>query len=317
MSPPVVLTIAGSDSGGGAGIQADLKTFAALGAYGTSVITAITAQNTLGVTAIHPVPIDIVAAQLDAVLADFEVAAVKVGMIGDRAVAELIRERGDRLANLVVDPVLVATSGARLGAAASVAPLLAYGKSILTPNRAEAAALSGRPVETPEDMVAAAMQLAAGRNEGGQRDRAGLHDGDGVRDGGGLRDRGGARDERDLRDSGGARDERDLRDGGGARDERDLRAGGGARAVVVTGSELAVDVLWHDGETALLRGEPVDTRNNHGSGCTFSAALAVRLAFGDSVPEAVSAAKKYVTSALRGGRDWRLGAGPGPLNHFA
>jgi hydroxymethylpyrimidine/phosphomethylpyrimidine kinase len=253
MNPPVVLTIAGSDSGGGAGIQADLKTFAALGAYGTSVLTAITAQNTLGVTAIHPVPIDIVAAQLDAVLADFEVAAVKVGMIGDRAVAELVRERAARLAHLVVDPVLVATSGARLGAAAAVAPLVAYGKSILTPNRPEAAALSGTPVRTVADMESAAVRLA----------------------------------------------------------------GGGARAVVVTGSELAVDVLRHDGETTLLRGEPVDTRNNHGSGCTFSSALAVRLAFGDSVPEAVSAAKKYVTAALRGGRDWRLGAGPGPLNHFA
>src|SRR4051812_31513227 len=162
MTPPVVLTIAGSDSGGGAGIQADLKTFAALGAYGTSVITAITAQNTMGVTAVHPVPLDIVAAQLDAVLADFEVAAGKGGVIGDRRVAELIRERGARLANLVVDPVLVATSGARLGAAASVGPLVAYGQSILTPNRAEAAALSGSPVETAEDMVSAAVRLAGG-----------------------------------------------------------------------------------------------------------------------------------------------------------
>jgi hydroxymethylpyrimidine/phosphomethylpyrimidine kinase len=217
------------------------------------VITAITAQNTLGVTAIHPVPIDVVAAQLDAVLDDFEVAAVKVGMIGDRRVAELIRERGQRLSNLVVDPVLVATSGARLGAAASVAPLTAYTQSILTPNRAEAAALSGTSVRTVADMASVAERLADG----------------------------------------------------------------GVRAVVVTGSELAVDVLRHGGETTLLRGEPVDTRNNHGSGCTFSSALAVRLAFGDSVPEAVWAAKKYVTTALRGGRDWRLGAGPGPLNHFA
>ena len=301
MNPPVVLTIAGSDSGGGAGIQADLKTFAAMGAYGTSAITAITAQNTRGVTAIHPVPVDVVAAQLDAVLDDFEVAAVKVGMIGERAVAELIRERvaqlgrgrvaelgpgrvaqfgrgrvaelgpgrvaelgegrvaergrgrGARVVNLVVDPVLVATSGARLGAAASVGPLVAYESSILTPNRAEAAALSGSPVETAEDMVSAAVRLADG----------------------------------------------------------------GARAVVVTGSELATDVLWHDGVTTTLRGEPVETINNHGSGCTFSSALAVRLAFGDSVPAAVAAAKKYVTTALRGGRDWRLGAGPGPLNHFA
>lgn len=251
MTPPVVLTIAGSDSGGGAGIQADLKTFAALGAFGTSVITAITAQNTRGVTAIHPVPIEVVEAQLDAVLADFDVAAVKVGMIGDRAVAELIRARGARLPNLVVDPVLVATSGARLAAAAFVAPLIAY-ESILTPNRQEAGALTESSVETAEDMVSAAVRLA----------------------------------------------------------------GGGPRAVVVTGSELATDVLWHDSEITMLRGEPVDTNNNHGSGCTFSSALAVRLAFGDPVPSAVRAAKKYVTAALRGGRDWRLGAGPGPLNHF-
>ncbi|WP_433374426.1 bifunctional hydroxymethylpyrimidine kinase/phosphomethylpyrimidine kinase [Actinoplanes sp. CA-142083] len=252
MTPPVVLTIAGSDSGGGAGIQADLKTFAALGAYGTSVITAITAQNTVGVTAIHPVPIEIVEAQLDAVLSDFDVAAVKVGMIGDKAVAELIRARGRQLPNLVVDPVLVATSGARLSAAAAVAPLIAY-ESILTPNRQEAGALTQSSVETAEEMVLAAARLAEG----------------------------------------------------------------GARAVVVTGSELATDVLWHDGVTTTLRGEPVATINNHGSGCTFSSALAVRLAFGDSVPSAARAAKEFVTAALRGGCDWRLGAGPGPLNHFA
>ena len=97
MTPPVVLTIAGSDSGGGAGIQADLKTFAALGAYGASVLTAVTAQNTLGVTAIHPVPADIVAAQLDAVLDDLPVVAVKVGMVGDPAVAAVIAERAAEL----------------------------------------------------------------------------------------------------------------------------------------------------------------------------------------------------------------------------
>ena len=252
MTPVVVLTIAGSDSGGGAGIQADLKTFAALGAYGVSVITAITAQNSLGVTAIHPVPVEIVAAQLDAVLTDFPVAAVKVGMIGDPAVAALIARRAGELPNLVVDPVLVATSGARLAAAASVAPLLAY-PSVVTPNRQEAAALTGSPCATAEEMGAAAERLAAG----------------------------------------------------------------GPRAVVVTGSELAIDVLHHAGVTEILRGEPVDTPNNHGSGCTFSSALAVRLALGDEVPAAVAAAKKYVTVALRGGREWDLGAGPGPLDHFA
>ncbi len=252
VTPPVVLTIAGSDSGGGAGIQADLKTFAALGAYGISVVTAVTAQSTVGVRAIHPVPPEMVAAQLDALLDDFEVAAVKVGMIGDPAVAGVIVDRVARLPELVVDPVLVATSGARLAKVASVTPLLAYAR-VLTPNRHEAAALAESPAETAEEMISVAERLAA------------------------------------------------L----------------GPRAVVVTGSELAMDVLRHDGVTTVLRGEPVDTVNNHGSGCTFSSAIAVRLALGDPVPEAVRAAKKFVTAALRGGREWRLGAGPGPLNHFA
>lgn len=251
MTPPVVLTIAGSDSGGGAGIQADLKTFAALGAFGTSVITAITAQNTLGVTAIHPVPAEVVAAQLDAVLSDLPVAAVKVGMISDPAVAKVIAERAADLPHLVVDPVLVATAGSRLGEAAVVGLLLPYAH-VVTPNRHEAGALLGRGVRTTEEMIEAAAELAA------------------------------------------------L----------------GPRAVVVTGSELAADALHHDGTTTMLRGEPVDTRNNHGSGCTFSSAIAVRLAAGDDVPAAVAAAKDYVNRGLRGGSGWRLGAGPGPLDHF-
>ncbi|MEV6601229.1 bifunctional hydroxymethylpyrimidine kinase/phosphomethylpyrimidine kinase [Actinoplanes sp. NPDC051346] len=252
MTPAVVLTIAGSDSGGGAGIQADLKTFAALGAYGVSVLTAITAQNTLGVTAIHSVPPEIVAAQLDAVLADFDVAAVKVGMVGDPAIAAVIAARAAELPNLVVDPVLVATSGSLLSGVASVAPLLPYPR-VLTPNRHEAGALLGGRVETAEEMAAAAEALA----------------------------------------------------------------GRGPEAVVVTGSELAVDILHAGGRTETLRGEPVPTVNNHGSGCTFSSAIAARLALGDDIPEAVVFAKSYVARALVGGRDWKLGAGPGPLHHFA
>lgn len=251
MTPAAVLTIAGSDSGGGAGIQADLKTFAALGAYGASVVTAVTAQNTLGVTAVHPIPAEIVAAQLDAVLADVPVAAVKVGMIGDPAVARVVADRAGELPHLVVDPVLVATSGSRLGAVPAIAPLLAC-RCVLTPNRHEAGALLGREVRTVDEMAAAAADLAAA----------------------------------------------------------------GPGTVVVTGSELAVDVLHHDGRTGILRGELVPTGNNHGSGCTFSSAIAVRLAAGDPVPVAVDAAKRYVAGALRGGRAWKLGAGPGPLDHF-
>ncbi|MEU7906092.1 bifunctional hydroxymethylpyrimidine kinase/phosphomethylpyrimidine kinase [Actinoplanes sp. NPDC049118] len=251
MTPTVVLTIAGSDSGAGAGIQADLKTFAALGVYGVSVLTAVTAQNTLGVTAIHSVPADVVAAQLTAVLDDFTVAAVKVGMIGDPAIAALLADRAAELPELVVDPVLVATSGSRLSGVAAVEPLIGYPR-VLTPNRHEAGALLGREVGTAEEMAEAAAELAAR----------------------------------------------------------------GPDAVVVTGSELAVDVLHHDGRTVVLFGDPVPTANNHGSGCTFSSAIAARLALGDDVVAAVHFAKKYVAGALAGGRNWKLGRGPGPLHHF-
>ncbi|WP_319459803.1 bifunctional hydroxymethylpyrimidine kinase/phosphomethylpyrimidine kinase [Micromonospora sp. RTP1Z1] len=258
MTPTTVLTIAGSDSGGGAGIQADLKVFAALGAYGTSVITAVTAENTRGVDAVLPLPPRTVTAQLDSVLGDFRVRAVKTGMLGTPAVADAIAEaaKAGRLPNLVVDPVLVATSGHRLGVVEAVERLLPYAE-VATPNCAEAAALTGRPVTTVEEMVAAAEALAAG----------------------------------------------------------------GPAHVVVTGGDVdaageSVDVLAGGGPTTLLRAPRVATRHHHGTGCSFSAAVAVRLAAGDPVPVAVAAAKEYVTRALTGARNWELGAGHGPLDHF-
>jgi hydroxymethylpyrimidine/phosphomethylpyrimidine kinase len=163
VTPAVALTIAGSDSGGGAGIQADLKVFAALGVYGTSVITAVTAQNTRAVTGVHAVPATMVAGQLDTVLDDLPVRAAKTGMLGSRRIATAVaaRVRAGRLPALVVDPVLVSTSGHQLGAAEAVQRLLPYAL-IATPNRAEAAALLGRPVDSPDEMAAAARDLAAG-----------------------------------------------------------------------------------------------------------------------------------------------------------
>lgn len=146
MNPPVVLTVAGSDSGGAAGIAADLTTFAALGVHGACVVTAVTAQDTLGVRAIHRVPLEVVAAQLDAVLDDLDPVAVKTGMLATPEVVRLVADRcADRI--LVVDPVLVATSGAALGSAAVVR---AYREHLLplatvcTPNAEEYDAL-GRP----------------------------------------------------------------------------------------------------------------------------------------------------------------------------
>lgn len=159
-----ILTIAGSDSGGGAGIQADLKTFAAHGCYGLSVITALTAQNTVGVTAIHDVPPDFVAAQLDAVLTDIGADAVKIGMLSTPAVIETVAQklRHYRTPNIVLDPVMVATSGDRLlrddaidGLRSALLPMAA----IITPNLPEAEVLLGRAITSPEALQQAALDL--------------------------------------------------------------------------------------------------------------------------------------------------------------
>ena len=267
MTPPVALTIAGSDSGGGAGIQADLKVFAALGLYGTSVITAVTAQNTREVRSVHQIPARMVTAQLDAVLDDLPVRAAKTGMLGTARVAAAVaaRARAGLLPGLVVDPVLVSTSGHRLGVVAAVERLLPYA-IVATPNREEAAAILGRPVDTHAEMSTAAEEIAAG----------------------------------------------------------------GPRYVVVTGGDGAdsttepsgsadresVDAFWTGTGVTLLRGPQIPTRNTHGTGCSLSAAITARLALGDAVPEAVRSAKEYVTRALAGGRDWKLGTGHGPLDHF-
>jgi len=151
MSTPVALTIAGSDSSGGAGIQADLKTFAALGVYGASVITALTAQNTTGVTGIHLVPPDFVFAQIEAVFSDLEVKTVKIGMVAQRATIDAIAVALERWSQvpIVLDPVMVATSGDRLLEAEAVDALrtrLIPAAAILTPNLPEAAALLDEPI---------------------------------------------------------------------------------------------------------------------------------------------------------------------------
>jgi hydroxymethylpyrimidine/phosphomethylpyrimidine kinase len=151
MTIPIALTIAGSDSSGGAGIQADLKTFAAFGVYGASVITALTAQNTKGVGGIHQVPADFVTAQIDAVFGDLDVKAVKIGMVSQRAAIEAIAAGLARWSptHIVLDPVMVATSGDRLLAPDAIEALrstLIPGASIVTPNLPEAAALLDEPI---------------------------------------------------------------------------------------------------------------------------------------------------------------------------
>jgi len=161
---PTALTIAGSDSGGGAGIQADLKTFQALGVFGTSAVTALTAQNTLGVQGVHVVPPAFVAAQIDSVLSDIGADAVKIGMLADAAIVAAVAERlvAHRVTTLVVDPVMVAKGGDALLAPeakdALVAQLVPLA-TLVTPNVHEAAVLLGRPVRTFDDMVAAAEAI--------------------------------------------------------------------------------------------------------------------------------------------------------------
>jgi hydroxymethylpyrimidine/phosphomethylpyrimidine kinase len=158
MSTPVALTIAGSDSSGGAGIQADLKTFAALGVYGASAITALTAQNTRGVTGIHVVPAEFLRAQIDAVFADLDVGAVKIGMVAELALIEAIVDALERWspAHVVLDPVMVATSGDRLLAAEAVDALrkkLMPLATVITPNLPEAAALLDEQVAATEAAI--------------------------------------------------------------------------------------------------------------------------------------------------------------------
>jgi hydroxymethylpyrimidine/phosphomethylpyrimidine kinase len=163
---PRVLSIAGSDSGGGAGIQADLKTFAALGCFGMTAITALTAQNTCGVRAIHPVPPDMLRAQIDAVLEDIGADAVKVGMLHSPEIVRTVAQAIDRhqLSRVVFDPVMVATSGAKLIDDPAIAVLVAElfpRTALITPNLDEAALLVGRPLASAQDMAQAAAELVA------------------------------------------------------------------------------------------------------------------------------------------------------------
>jgi hydroxymethylpyrimidine/phosphomethylpyrimidine kinase len=259
LKPFRVLTIAGSDSGGGAGIQADLKTITVLGGFGMSIITALTAQNTLGVHGIHDVPPAFVAAQFDAVASDIGVDAAKTGMLPTseiiRVVAGKIRRYG--IAKLVVDPVMVAKGGvpliceeAKKTLIADLIPLA----FVLTPNIPEAEALSGTRIGTLDDMKKAAKIIY------------------------------------------------DM----------------GARHVVVKGGHLPGDTvdLLYDGEGFQeFRSLRIATKDTHGTGCTYSAAIATGLAFGKDVVGAVTEAKRYITMALQ--HAWRLGGGHGPTNHLA
>ena len=259
MTMPVALTIAGSDSGAGAGIQADLKTFAALGVYGVTVITAITAQNTVGVRAVQEIDLDVIRAQLDAVAEDFSIGALKTGMLSSAAIIEIVAAgiQRHRLGPLVVDPVMIAKSGDRLLREDAVDALrrrLLPLTHVVTPNLPEAEVLAGRPIRTRDDRLAAARAIM------------------------------------------------EL----------------GAQAVVIKGGhsqdDPIVDLLVDGQGVHEYRAARIVTTSTHGTGCTFSAAIAAGLAIGLDLPRAVAQARDYLSRALASAPG--LGHGHGPLNHF-
>lgn len=253
-----VLVVAGSDSGGGAGIQADLKTFSAFRVFGMSVITAVTAQNSLGVQGVENLPPAFVAQQLRSVLDDFGTDAAKCGMLSTAAIIEAVAETlaRHRVEKLVVDPVMVAKSGdpllqadARTALADRILPLAL----VVTPNLPEAEVLAGMRVVEPEDMEEAARRIHLM----------------------------------------------------------------GPRYVLVKGGHLkgdATDLLWNGREFTRFTAARVDSANTHGTGCTFSAAIAAGLARGQALGDAIRSAKAYVTRAIREG--FKAGRGVGQLRHF-
>lgn len=258
-----VLTIAGSDSGGGAGIQADLKTFSALGCFGMSAITAITAQNTRAVTAIHAIPDEMVAAQIQAVVEDIGVDAIKIGMLSTPAIIQTVAAEIQRCGaeKIVIDPVMVATSGDKLledHAIQALKNILLPHALIITPNLPEAEVLSGRSIKDRQSLLEVAEQL--------------------------------------------------------------LQLG--PQAVLVKGGHLPASA--HSSDCLVIKGhDPLwleaprtETSNTHGTGCTLSSAIAALLTIEPDLASAVRQAKEYISEAIRGGAEYQIGHGHGPVHHF-
>jgi hydroxymethylpyrimidine/phosphomethylpyrimidine kinase len=255
---PVALSIAGSDSGGGAGIQADCKTMTALGAFATSVITALTAQNGAGVLGIHEVPANFVLLQLQAVREGFPVKAAKTGMLASASIVNALADaQQERDFFLVVDPVCVSQSGCRLlreDAENAMRTRMIPIADVLTPNKPEAELLSGIRINSPEDVAKAAARLHS------------------------------------------------L----------------GAKAVLIKGGHFEnqsgqdmIDWFCMPGHSCEPMIQPrVDTDNNHGTGCTLSSAIAVYLAFGLPLKEAIRSAQVYLNRALAASFNPGIGAGP-------
>lgn len=269
MEPRTALSIAGSDSGGGAGIQADLRTFGAFALHGTTAITAITAQNTLGVDAVFAVEPALVVQQVETVLSDFVVTAVKTGMLAQPRTVEAVAALAQlgRLPWLVVDPVLVSSTGHLLmesGGAEAYREALIPFATIVTPNLREAALLCDvdvRDVRTHDDMLILAHALLA------------------------------------------------------CGPQFVLIKGGHFAPDTIT-ARRAPDILVSAEDVTLFDAARVDTHNDHGTGCSLSAAIAAGLGLGRPVAEATRDAKSFVLAALTSAASWHLGAGHGPIDHY-
>ncbi len=258
-----VLSIAGSDSGGGAGIQADLKAISANNCYAMTVITALTAQNTVGVHGIHAVPVDFVKKQLKAVLEDIGTDAIKIGMMFSPELIDTVAVQLEHFqpGNIVLDPVMVAQSGDRLikeDAAEALKSRLIPLADLITPNLPEASALLGRTIDNRNDLEQAAI---------------------------------------------------------------DLQHLGCANVLIKGGHFLeggADDLLYlgNQQKMVILSNERIETKNNHGTGCTLSSAIAAGLARGLDMEAAVRKAKEYITGAIKSGSSYQIGNGHGPVHHF-
>ncbi|MGD9089802.1 MAG: bifunctional hydroxymethylpyrimidine kinase/phosphomethylpyrimidine kinase [Desulfobacterales bacterium] len=259
----IVLTIAGSDSGGGAGIQADLKTFSAIGCYGMSAITALTAQNTRGVNGIHAVPPAFAVEQIDAVLSDIGADAIKIGMLYSAELIEAVAAalKKHRAHKIVLDPVMVAQSGDKLlqdDAVEAIKVYLMPLAAVMTPNLPEAVVLTGQTIQSRQDVETAASELAA-------------H---------------------------------------------------GSRSILIKGGHgddrQSSDLLYlaDEDRPVWLTAQRIQTRNNHGTGCTLSSAIAAYLAKGHDIEQAVQRAKTFMNRAIAAGAAYTIGHGHGPVHHF-
>jgi len=270
VAPPVALTVAGSDSGGGAGVQADLKTMEAHGVFGTSVVTAITAQNTVGVERTHVLPVEEIEAQYDTVATDFDLGAMKTGMLATDSVIDLVADRAtDATVPVVVDPVMVAASGDRLldSAAEAAYESLIAEATLVTPNADEATVLTGiEPVDRGTAREAGEELVQMGAD-------AALVKGGHIGDGG-------------------------------------ERRPSGSRPQADTVTDTLVSTLPDGEPTVHTFEHPrIDTDATHGSGCTLSSAIAAHLAHGETLGYAVEAGTAFMERALRYGLDVGEGPG--------